>query len=88
MGDGVCGHGEEAAGHGTERGHRLSRANDERDRVGMLLFEPVPATSLSANTMKSDAAARVMKDLSGEPQLAGVTDQVPARRPGFGWSSP
>jgi hypothetical protein len=32
-----------------------------------------PLASLSANAVASDAAARVMKDLSGEPQLAGVT---------------
>ncbi len=35
--------------------------------------QSTPLASLSANAVTSDAAAQVMKDLSGEPQLAGVT---------------
>jgi len=35
--------------------------------------QSTPLASLSANAVASNAAVQVMKDLSGEPQLAGVT---------------
>jgi len=56
-----------------------SRAMSNNDHTGDPVTyaggQSTPLTSLSANAVESDAAARVMKDLSGEPQLAGVTTE-------------
>lgn len=56
-----------------------SRAMSNNDHTGDPVIyaggQSTPLTSLSANAVESDAAARVMKDLSGEPQLAGVTTE-------------
>jgi hypothetical protein len=55
-----------------------SRAMSNNDHTGDPVTyaggQSTPLT-LSANALESDAAARVMKDLSGEPQLAGVTTE-------------
>ena len=54
-----------------------SRAMSNNDHTGDPVTyaggQSTPLASLSANAVTSDAAEQVMKDLSGEPQLAGVT---------------
>jgi hypothetical protein len=56
-----------------------SRAMSNNDHTGDPVTyaggQSTPLASLSANAVTSDAAAQVMKDLSGEPQLAGVTTE-------------
>jgi hypothetical protein len=56
-----------------------SRAMSNNDHTGDPVTyaggQSTPLTSLSANAVESDAAARVLKDLSGEPQWAGVTTE-------------
>jgi hypothetical protein len=56
-----------------------SRAMSNNDHTGDPVTyaggQSTPLASLSANAVTSDAAAQVMKDLSGEPQLVGVTTE-------------
>ena len=51
----------------------MSNNDHTGDPVTYAGGQSTPLASLSANTVASDATAQVMKDLSGEPQLAGLT---------------
>ena len=51
----------------------MSNNDHAGDPVTYAGGQSTPLASLSANAATSDAAAQVMKDLSGEPQLAGIT---------------